>query len=96
MAAIESGIISVTDRIRDSGIYTYYSHPQPRCWIYPSNHGLIDVVEAIKVSCNYFFYEVGRLMGIEYEQQNAELCDYVVSFETYDEAVEQLGRILNL
>ena len=40
--------------------------------------------------------KVGRLMGIEYEQQNAELCDYVVSFETYDEAVEQLGRILNL
>ncbi len=74
VAAIESGIISVTDRIRDSGIYTYYSYPQPRCWVYPSNHGMIDVVEAIKVSCNYFFYEVGRLMGIE------TLNDYASQF----------------
>ena len=40
--------------------------------------------------------KVGRLMGIEYEEQNAELCDYVVSFETYDEAEEQLAAILKI
>ncbi|MBQ7858346.1 MAG: hypothetical protein IJ351_06935 [Oscillospiraceae bacterium] len=38
--------------------------------------------------------KVNRLTAIEYEQQNAELCDYVVSFDTYDEAVEQLCAIL--
>ena len=39
--------------------------------------------------------KVNRLMAIEYEQQNAELCDYVVDFHSYDEAVEQLETILN-
>ena len=39
--------------------------------------------------------KVNRLMAIEYEQQNAELCDYVVDFHAYDEAVEQLCEILN-
>ena len=28
-------------------------------------HGAVDVSEAITVSCNYFFYEVGRLTGIQ-------------------------------
>ncbi|MBQ3104065.1 MAG: penicillin-binding protein A [Oscillospiraceae bacterium] len=74
VAAIESGTITTATRIRDEGIYTYYSHPQPRCWIYPSRHGNIDVAEAIKVSCNYFFYEVGRLMGINV------LNDYAMQF----------------
>ena len=40
--------------------------------------------------------KVNRLTAIEYEQQNAELCDYVVDFETYDEALEQLGVILKI
>jgi guanylate kinase len=38
--------------------------------------------------------KVNRLMAIEYEQQNAELCDYVVDFHSYDEAAEQLAAIL--
>ena len=40
--------------------------------------------------------KVNRLTAIEYEEQNAALCDYVVSFEHYDEAVEQLGKILGI
>ena len=27
-------------------------------------------------------------------EKNAVLCDYVISFDTYDEAVEQLNNIL--
>ena len=38
--------------------------------------------------------KVNRLSAIEYEEQNAELCDYVVDFESYDDAVAQLCRIL--
>ena len=52
----------------DRGIYTYYTFPQPKCWIYNSyggTHGAVNVSQAITVSCNYFFYEVGRLMGIK-------------------------------
>ena len=40
--------------------------------------------------------KVNRLMAIEYEQQNANLCDYIVSFDTYDEAVRQLREILKV
>lgn len=77
VAALESGIITPSTTIEDRGIYTYYEYPQPRCWIYNSSgttHGYINVTEAITVSCNYFFYEVGRLTGIK------TLNDYASQF----------------
>lgn len=67
VAALESGIITPSSIIQDRGIYTYYKDPQPMCWIYSqtgSTHGRINVSLAITDSCNYFFYEVGRLTGI--------------------------------
>lgn len=67
VAALESGIITPSSIIQDRGIYTYYKDPQPMCWIYSqtgSTHGHINVSQAITDSCNYFFYEVGRLTGI--------------------------------
>ena len=77
VAALESGVITPSTTILDRGIYDYYSSPQPRCWIYSSygsTHGRVDVSEAITVSCNYFFYEVGRLTGIK------TLDDYATQF----------------
>ena len=77
IAGLEEGIITPTTEIKDEGIYKYYSSPQPRCWIYNTNggnHGSINVSEAIEVSCNYFFYEVGRLLGID------TLVDYATRF----------------
>ena len=67
VAALESGIITPSSIIQDRGIYTYYKDPQPMCWIYSQTgftHGRINVSQAITDSCNYFFYEVGRLTGI--------------------------------
>ena len=67
-AALESGVITPSTTIYDRGIYTYYSSPQPMCWLYALNggsHGNVNVTRAITVSCNYFFYEVGRLTGID-------------------------------
>lgn len=40
--------------------------------------------------------KVNRLIAIESETQNAEICDYVVRFDTYDQAVTQLCEILNI
>lgn len=40
--------------------------------------------------------KVNRLTAIEYEQKNLELCDYVVEFEEYDEAVQKLSEILKI
>ena len=77
IAGLEEGIITPTAEIRDEGVYKYYSSPQPKCWIYNTNggnHGSINVSEAIEVSCNYFFYEVGRELGID------TLVDYATRF----------------
>lgn len=68
VAALENGIITPSSIIRDYGVYTYYPWPQPACWVWNtsrSTHGNQNVSQAITNSCNYFFFEVGRLMGIE-------------------------------
>ncbi len=66
-AALESGIITPSSVIQDRGVYTFYEYPQPWCWVWPLGytHGRVNVSDAITVSCNYFFYEVGRLTGIQ-------------------------------
>ena len=77
VAALESGIITPSSTIVDRGVYDYYKSPQPRCWIYNEyggTHGRVNVSQAITVSCNYFFYEVGRLTGIK------TLADYARQF----------------
>ena len=63
IAALETGVITPQTKIRDLGVYKYYDL-NLRCWIYPGNHGYVNVTNAITVSCNYFFYEVGKLTGI--------------------------------
>ncbi len=68
IAGLEEEIITPTTIIKDLGVYTYYSSPQPKCWIWRQagmTHGRINVSQAIVDSCNYFFYEVGRLTGIQ-------------------------------
>jgi len=68
VAALEEGIITPSTIIEDKGVYTYYKDPQPKCWIWRQagmTHGRINVSQAIVDSCNYFFYEVGRLTGIQ-------------------------------
>lgn len=40
--------------------------------------------------------KVNRLIAIESENKNAEICDYIVKFDTYDEAAEQIANILHL
>ncbi len=68
-AAIEEGIIEPDEKMLTTGKYMYYApSTTPMCDIfrqYGKTHGSIDVKEAIKVSCNYFFYDTGRRVGIE-------------------------------
>jgi len=68
IAGLETGKITVSEKINDVGIYRYYRDYQPKCWIYNSygrGHGYLNVTDAIVKSCNYFFYEVGNRIGIE-------------------------------
>ena len=68
LAGLETGVISTTEKINDTGIYTKYKDYQPRCWYYNNyhrGHGYLNVSGAIEKSCNFFFYETGNRMGIE-------------------------------
>lgn len=69
-AALSEGVINENTIIETKGIYTRYAESgyTPRCWLYVSrhrSHGPINVSEAIKVSCNYFFYELGYQLNID-------------------------------
>ena len=68
IAGLESGSITRTEKINDTGVYRKYADYQPVCWYYTSyhrGHGYLNVSQAIEKSCNYFFYETGDRMGIE-------------------------------
>lgn len=67
IAGLESGVITDTETINDTGVY-YYGGSSWRCWTYTDygvGHGRLNVSGAIKHSCNYFFYETARRMGID-------------------------------
>lgn len=62
IAAVEEGAINLSTTIDAEGIFDK-ADPPPKCWIYPGKHGTIGIEEALEVSCNYFFYEVGYRLG---------------------------------
>lgn len=67
VAALSSGVISPADTIKTLGKYDYYDRSF-RCNIYRKTgktHGTINLAQALGVSCNYFFYELGHKTGID-------------------------------
>ncbi|HPL53639.1 MAG TPA: penicillin-binding transpeptidase domain-containing protein [Bacillota bacterium] len=68
VAGLESGAITTKETIYDKGPYTAIPGISPSCSIwksYGTSHGYQNVTLAIKNSCNYFFFEVGRRIGGE-------------------------------
>lgn len=68
VAGIDSGAINKHTEIVDHGVFTRYPGFDPMCMVYSNSgatHGAIDVTDALKVSCNYFFYELGDRLSIE-------------------------------
>lgn len=66
IAGLMNNKITVDEKILDPGIYPY-GH-KPKCWIYSyygMTHGYVNLTEALKGSCNCYFYEVGRRIGID-------------------------------
>ena len=75
IAGLQEGVITPTDEILDTGRYTYYKDYQPQCWYYRQygrTHGKENVSEAIRDSCNIFFYDVGRRLGISLLDEYAQ------------------------
>lgn len=62
MAGLEEGILTAGTTVGCYGRYTYYEDYQPGC---TGRHGSQNVVNALFNSCNIFFYETARLLGIE-------------------------------
>jgi cell division protein FtsI/penicillin-binding protein 2 len=63
LAGLETGAINTTETIWDYALYDKVGNPPAKCWIYPSSHGAVNVIHALEVSCNYFFYETAYRMG---------------------------------
>lgn len=67
VAGIESGAIGRYSYIEDKGIFTKYGMSS-KCLVYTNSgrtHGSIECTEALKVSCNYFYYELGDRVSIQ-------------------------------
>ena len=68
IAGLETGVITRTEKINDTGIYRRYADYQPVCWSWTERHrghGYLNVSQAIQHSCNYFFYETGYRTSID-------------------------------
>ena len=63
VAALTEGIINGYSTYYCDGIFTNVT-PSPRCWN-RSGHGSLNVVQALQVSCNEFFYNVGYDLGLD-------------------------------
>lgn len=67
IAGLESGNITLTERINDTGVYRKYGGTW-NCWYYTDyhrGHGYLNVLGAIEKSCNFFFIETADRMGID-------------------------------
>ncbi len=61
LAALQNDVLHDDESINCKKQYTYYKDYQPNCMF---RHGSLNVVSALSKSCNYFFFEVGRRLGI--------------------------------
>ncbi len=68
LAGLTEGAITPTERISDEGAYFYTNSYNPaKCWIRPAErykHADQTIVEAIKNSCNFYFYETSNRLGV--------------------------------
>ena len=65
-AALGEGIINTYSTVHDGVRFEKINKPWPKCWSSYS-HGNLNVTQALQHSCNYFFYEMGYLMGNGHE-----------------------------
>lgn len=74
-AALETGAVNASTIYDCTGRYTYYNDYQPACFN-STAHGEVDVIEAIKRSCNSYFFDAVRLTGIDKLVSYAELYGF--------------------
>lgn len=65
-AALTEGLIQADTQLYCGGEFTQVT-PSPRCWYYPGAHGSLDVVSALRDSCNVFYYDIGYQFSLDSE-----------------------------
>ncbi|MDO4261487.1 MAG: penicillin-binding transpeptidase domain-containing protein [Eubacteriales bacterium] len=87
-AALGEGVTTPSEVIHATGVFTE-AYGSPTCWIYNQyhgSHGNVNMVDAIRVSCNYYFYEMGfrlgggRTTGYSSDRALAILAEYAGKF----------------
>ena len=103
LAGLQTGVINEHTSMDCTGVYNHYAPSYtPHCWKL-DGHGVVDVRGAIENSCNIFFYETGRLVGIEKlnaitrqlgfgEKTGIELPEEEKGIVASPEFVESLGQ----
>lgn len=68
ICGLKNNVINTYDTIYDEVTFTQVD-PSPKCWISNTNgsHGDENLSDALKDSCNYYFYTVGYDLGISSE-----------------------------
>ena len=94
IAGLKANTITLDEKIFDPGIYPY-GH-KPKCWIYTQyhrTHGYVNLEGAIKGSCNCYFYEVGRRIGIDEIIKTTKLfgLGQKTGIELYGESTGQIA-----
>ncbi|MBS6749057.1 MAG: penicillin-binding protein [Firmicutes bacterium] len=100
IAGLTENILNTETQIECTGLFTKYADQgyAPACWIYTQTdgqltHGYDNVTEAIKDSCNVFFYTVADNLGIR------KLMEYAKNFglgeSTGIELSETTGNMAN-
>ena len=87
MTGLENGYISTDSTYVCKGEFTEIT-PHAKCWIYPNAHGSENVVEAIKDSCNYFFYNLAYDMSFA---SDGETYDSAIGLKKLEKYATSLG-----
>ncbi|MFR5887523.1 MAG: penicillin-binding transpeptidase domain-containing protein [Oscillospiraceae bacterium] len=98
IAGLSENIINTETQILCDGVFTKYADQgyAPECWIYTQDHlthGNDNVTEALKDSCNIFFYTMADNLGIRKLMEYAE--DFGLGESTGIELVETTGNMAN-
>ena len=86
VAGMQEGVVDSSTLLHCNKVYTYYSGYQPEC---TGRHGDINAANAICVSCNCYFYDLGRQLGITRMNQYCNF--YGLGQKTGIELYEEVG-----
>ena len=90
VAALDTGVINRYSTVYCNGVYNYFQDYHPKCTRH-GHSGNIDVITAIKWSCNIFFYDVGR--RVTSDVYDAYAYKLGLGQRTGVEVSEALGRL---